>query len=67
MRRTGLNNVRETWDENERKLNAGNENREENSELDETIKEEAAEYDHADKVSRTLGGDRATVSDDDSA
>lgn len=68
-----LNNVRETWDQNERlrgkentsgsdgstSANEGPEN-----ELEQLIKQEAKEYDNENKENRILGGDRATVNDE---
>ncbi len=73
---TELNNVRETWDQNERRRanesaagtegntpdNAGAEN-----DLEQLIKQEASEYDHVNKENRLLSGDRATVNDDPGA
>lgn len=68
-----LNNVRETWNRNEEERarenspasmttnNAGAVS----DDLQQTINEEAAEYDRANKVDRVLGGDRATVSDEE--
>lgn len=65
-----LNNVRETWDrneqENKRNEAADSSNAAANKNLDKVIKEEAAEYDEADKEERLLGGERATVRDDTS-
>jgi hypothetical protein len=68
---TELNNVNETWKQNERNRDnqepAGNERSGEpatvGNDLEETIKEEAAEYDRADKEERILDGERATVRD----
>ena len=70
---TGLNNVSETWDKNERtRGNANNTGNNEPvggsdvpaaSELDRLVKDEAAEYDNENKEDRLLGGDRATVND----
>jgi len=62
---TELNNVKETWQQNER-------NKESNesadmpaaSELDRVVRKEATEYDEANKEERVLGGDRASVRDD---
>ncbi|GAA4338063.1 hypothetical protein [Flaviaesturariibacter amylovorans] len=62
-RGTELNNVRETWEQNERESgmtpvsNTGSEG------LERTIQEEAAEYDRNSSEERLLGGDRASVSD----
>ena len=70
---TELNNVNETWNQNERlraNSNAsGTENTtgspaNESEELKKAIKEEAAEYDRANKEDRLLDGERATVKDD---
>ena len=58
---TELNNVRETWEQNEKeKVNTGvpattDEN------LERIVEEEASEYDRADKEERLLDGDRASV------
>lgn len=69
---TELNNVNETWQQNER-MRQGREPSagdiftspaSTSNELDRTIKEEAAEYDNANKEDRILGGERATVNDD---
>jgi len=72
-------NVTETWEENERKLKE-EQLRMENlpamelkvpedapsvDELEKIVKTESIEYDHSNKEERTLGGDRATVNDDD--
>ncbi|MBD0368481.1 MAG: hypothetical protein M3342_08460 [Bacteroidota bacterium] len=71
---TELNNISETWDENERKrANSGNTpGREdastdaapEGNRLEQLIKEEASEYDNANKEDRVLSGERASVNDD---
>ncbi len=71
---TELSNVNETWQQNERARegndspDTGNDSPAANvgSELQQRIKEEAAEYDNANKEERILGGERATVSDDGS-
>ncbi|HEX8316331.1 MAG TPA: hypothetical protein VF609_15115 [Flavisolibacter sp.] len=68
---TELNNINETWNQNERMRegndNMGTTNVEDTagtgSELDQTIKEEAREYDNANKEERVLDGERATVND----
>ena len=66
-----LRNVSETWDENERKREAGNAPIHEEvgtgNSLEEVIKEEAAEYDQENKENRLLGGERASVNDDDNS
>jgi hypothetical protein len=69
---TELNNVQETWNQNE-KLRANEETSETNNntpedaapatELDRIIKEEASEYDNENKENRLLGGNRASVND----
>jgi hypothetical protein len=66
---TELNNVRETWQQNEQ---AGEPARNTDNDkpttvsndLQQTIKEEAAAYDNANKEDRILDGDRATVNED---
>ncbi len=68
-----LDNVRETWDQNERlrekenlagmEGNTSGEQAPEN-ELEQLIKQEAREYDNENKENRILGGDRATVNDE---
>lgn len=70
---TELNNVKETWDQNERERtnsnNAGSDAVTAETalltELDQIIRQEANEYDNTNKEDRILGGDRATVSDDE--
>ena len=73
---TGLRNVSETWDENERRRNNGDAPLADDAtgtatgagnDLERLVKEEAAEYDQANKENRILGGDRATVNDDPDA
>ncbi len=68
---TELNNIKETWDQNDKERNEapGADNASTgttavNGDLQDTIKEEAAEYDNANKEDRVLGGDRASVNDD---
>jgi len=69
-----LNNVRETWDQNERQRATDNSSGAESyspldlppvTELDQIIRQEASEYDNENKESRVLGGERATVNDDE--
>lgn len=61
---TELNNVKETWNENEREhLNAGAPSTTDEN-LERAIKKEAADYEDANKEERLLGGDRASVDDD---
>jgi hypothetical protein len=69
---TELNNVKETWQQNEEQPAAGSSNNTGKDEpaavskdLQQTIKEEAAEYDQANKEERILDGDRATIRDKD--
>ena len=60
---TELNNVRETWNRNEREhVKTGNPSSSEN--LERMIEDEASEYDHANKEERLLTGERATLNDD---
>lgn len=65
---TELNNIKETWQQNERASGADPENDPATGipdDLQQIVKEEAAEYDNARKEERLLNGDRATVKDDD--
>jgi hypothetical protein len=66
---TELNNVQETWNENERR-DGGTSGRTGdagmvNDDLKQVIREEAAEYDRQDREDSMLGGDRAAVRDED--
>ena len=70
---TGLNNVSETWDQNEQKRDAANAanpgsltdpDQPAGNDLEQVIKEEAAAYDNGNKEDRLLGGDRATRNDE---
>jgi hypothetical protein len=66
-RGTELNNIQETWNENERRRAAGEDVGRQTGvgeDLQQVIREEAAEYDNDNKEDRLLGGDRATVNDD---
>jgi hypothetical protein len=72
-KKTELGNVNETWNQNERNRESGNtpgtgtpasDDPVPDNELGRTIKKEASEYDNANKTERTLGGERATVNDD---
>lgn len=69
--RSGLNNVSETWDANERKnlsdQNSSAEDVPAASELDRVVREEAAEYDQTSSDEKLQGGDRATVRDEDNS
>lgn len=60
---TELNNVKETWEQNERSQNAG-EPATPGEDLQRTIEKEAKEYDDANKEERILGGERASIDDD---
>ena len=68
---TELNNVKETWQQNERSKEAGSINGNEDAadqstvsdEVKQAIKEEAAEYDNANKADRIMDGDRATINE----
>jgi len=61
---TELNNVRETWERNEKEnVNTGGPTTGDEN-LERIIEEEASEYDNANKEERLLEGDRASVSDE---
>jgi hypothetical protein len=61
---TELNNVRETWERNEKEdANDGSPTTTDNN-LKRIIEEEASEYDSANKEERLLDGDRASVNDE---
>ncbi len=73
---TELNNISETWDQNERNRAGGDTpsaaGAEDNAatgnaDLDRVIKEEATEYDNTSSEDRLLGGERATLNDDPDA
>lgn len=64
---TELNNIQETWNENERRRAEGEDVGSQTGvgeDLQQVIREEAAEYDNDNKEDRLLSGDRATVNDD---
>lgn len=67
---TGLSNVQETWDENEKRgaepVNPDSAGRPSSvsDDLQKTIEEEAAAYDNSNSEDRLLGGDRASVDDE---
>jgi hypothetical protein len=70
---TELNNIRETWDQNERNLQDDKSSGSEdtgtsaatgNEDLNQIIKEEAKQYDNENKLHNTLDGERASISDD---
>jgi hypothetical protein len=60
---TELNNVRETWEKNEREQVKTNAPPSTES-LQRTIEEEATKYDEANKEERLLTGNRASLNDD---
>lgn len=62
---TELNNVKETWQQNEGKTENASAPSTTGNDLDQVVKEEASEYDDANKEERLLSGDRASVKDDD--
>ena len=62
---TELNNVRETWNQNEREHENTGAPSSTDENLERIIEEEASEYDTANKEERLLSGDRATVDDDE--
>ena len=70
-----LNNVQETWNQNEKNLHDKQARDSEEhllqhippaSELDKIISAEASDYDHANKEDRLLSGERATEHDESS-
>ena len=63
---TELNNVRETWEQNEKQQSKISSPASNNESLENKIQEEAKEYDDAHKEDRLLGGERASVNDDSS-
>ncbi len=67
---TEYDNINETWNQNESRRERGEDiaasgTTQSDSDLQKVIQEEAAEYDNSNKEERILGGDRATVNDDD--
>jgi hypothetical protein len=69
---TELNNVKETWQENEYNRGGKGESGRQTdadepaqNDLQQTIEEEAASYDNENKADRVLPGERASISDDD--
>lgn len=65
---TELNNVQETWNENERRsggMDRSGDAGAVNDDLKQVIRDEAAEYDSQNKEDNVIGGDRATVRDGD--
>jgi len=63
---TELNNVKETWEQNEKENVKADRPSATDEDLENIIEEEASEYDEANKEDRLLGGERASVNDDDS-
>ena len=63
-RGTELNNVRETWEQNEKNEINTNAPSTTDESLEEIIEEEASEYDNSDKEERLLSGDRASLNDE---
>ena len=61
---TELNNVKETWEQNEKQQSKISGPGSGNETLDNKIEEEAKEYENAHKEDRLLGGERASVNDD---
>ena len=65
---TELNNIKETWEQNERARRENSEIRNTEApddDLTKVVKEEAAEYDNMNNDERLLGGERASVNDAD--
>jgi hypothetical protein len=67
---TEFNNINETWNQNERTRPGGGAPDSDaamtgKEDLDQTIKEEAAEYDTTDNEEKLLSGDRASLNDDE--
>jgi hypothetical protein len=63
---TELNNVKETWEKNEREnVNTGSPGSTTDENLEWAIEKESSEYENANKEERLLTGDRASVKDDD--
>jgi hypothetical protein len=64
---TELNNVKETWNENEKKQKVADAPSTTNENLERVIKKEASDYENANKEDRLLSGDRASVDDENAA
>jgi rubrerythrin len=62
-----FNNIKETWKENEKEQEQVSTNTPSTTDenLERVIEEESSEYDNANKEERLLGGDRASVNDED--
>ena len=63
---TELNNVKETWEQNERARsnNPRDNSKSSDDQLERVIHEEAAEYDNTNKQEQLLDGERASISDE---
>jgi hypothetical protein len=62
---TELNNVKETWEQNEKERVNTNAPSSSAENLEQIIEKESSEYDNANKEERLLTGDRASVKDED--
>lgn len=61
---TELNNVKGTWERNERENVGSDRPTTSDDNLKRVIEQEASEYDRANKEERLLDGDRASVNDE---
>ena len=67
-----MKNVQETWEQNEKLRAEGldtgsstnNDNTAPTNEIEQIVKQEASEYDNDRKENKLLGGERATLNDD---
>lgn len=64
---TELNNVKETWEQNERERKNTGSPSATDKKLGRVIEKEASEYENANKEERLLRGDRASVNDEDAS
>jgi hypothetical protein len=62
---TELNNVKETWEQNEKERANTNAPSSAAENLEKIIEKESSEYDNVNKEERLLTGDRASVKDED--
>jgi len=62
---TELNNVKETWDKNEKEQANASGSSTTDEDLERAIEKEASEYENANKEERLLSGERASVDDED--
>lgn len=60
-----LNNVKETWERNEKEQPQQQATGGPETDLDQRVQQEAADYDQKSGEDKLLGGDRASVSDDE--